>query len=112
MTKTTTDLNKIFKALSNENRVRILLFIHKQGCRCESTPGGCLKGTSVKDLSKVLKLSTPTISHHLKELINAGLIITSKEGRWLYCKLNNKTFKETGGFLNEFFTNKGRRLNK
>jgi ArsR family transcriptional regulator, arsenate/arsenite/antimonite-responsive transcriptional repressor len=37
------------------------------------------------------KLGAPTISHHLKELVNAKLVKTDKEGKYMICSLNDRT---------------------
>lgn len=102
MNKNNKNLAKIFKAFADKNRLKILLFIYKKECRCQENKFSCRNETCIKDLSKLLDITTPTISHHIKELVNAGLIITKKEGRWVYCKISQKTFQKTSNFLNKF----------
>jgi len=104
MDKNTNNLAKIFKALSDENRLKILLSIYKNECKCIEYELSCRDETCIKDLSKSLKITTPTISHHIKELVNASLIITKKDGRWVYCEINQKTFQKICNFLNNFST--------
>lgn len=61
---------KISKALGDSNRVKILHFIaNKGGC------GQC------SDISSVVDLAQPSISHHVKILVESGLIEPEKEGR-------------------------------
>jgi DNA-binding transcriptional ArsR family regulator len=70
-------ITKIFKALSDETRLRIInLFIksNQQICVCE--------------LMDALKLPQYTISKALGVLKNSGLLIYEKEGLWAYYKLN------------------------
>lgn len=110
MNKDTPNFTKIFRALSDVNRLKILLFVYKKECNCEDSQLSCQNETCIKDLSKLLNITTPTISHHIKELVNAGLIITKKEGKWVYCKVNRKTFEKVCIFLSKFFNNKGRNL--
>ena len=112
MTKNTKNIAKIFKTLANENRLKILLFVYRKECKCEENKLSCRNETCIKDLSKFLNITIPTISHHIKELVNAGLIITKKEGRWVYCKINQKTFQKTCGFLNKLSIIKGRSYEK
>ncbi|MBE0478908.1 winged helix-turn-helix transcriptional regulator [Candidatus Aerophobetes bacterium] len=107
MNKDTKNLAKIFKTLADENRLKILLFIYKKECRCKEDEFLCRDETCIKDLSKFLNITVPTISHHTKELVNAGLITTKKDGRWVYCKINQKTFQKIYGFLSKFLTIKG-----
>ncbi len=104
MNENTKDLTKIFKALGDENRLKILSLIYTKECKCNEGKISCLTETCIKDLSKLLDITTPTISHHIKELVNAGLIVTKKDGRWVYCKINQKTFLKIYNFLHKFLT--------
>jgi ArsR family transcriptional regulator len=95
--------SKIFKALSDENRIRILLALQKaktpqpkEGQACDPDSSG------VMALAAALHLTPPTVSHHIKELVAAGLITTAKEGRWVRCSVNEKTLKTVTEFLNQF----------
>ena len=99
-------LAKTFKTLADENRLKILLFIYNKNCKCDESTLSCRNETCIKDLAKFLNITIPTISHHIKELVNAGLITTKKEGRWVYCKINQKIFKKTGIFLNRLSLNR------
>lgn len=103
MNKNIPNLAKIFKALADENRLKILLFVYKKECKCDENQLSCQNETCIKDLSKLLNITTPTISHHIKELVNAGLIITKKEGKWVYCKINRKAFEKAYIFSSKFF---------
>ncbi|MFF4251800.1 ArsR/SmtB family transcription factor [Streptomyces sp. NPDC001663] len=69
------DLAKIFKALGDPVRLRLMSMIASRGqggevCVCELTPA--------------FDLSQPTISHHLKLLRQAGLIDCERRGTWVY----------------------------
>jgi DNA-binding transcriptional ArsR family regulator len=60
---------QIAKALADENRVRILLFLrHSELCPCQ--------------IIEMLGLSPSTVSKHLSVLKNAGLVESRKDGRW------------------------------
>lgn len=92
----------MFKALSNEQRLKIFLMIYKECCKPESGKGGSefqikegkccsASGALQKAFTKVcdcMDLSRSTISHHFKELQNAGLIICERDGRTFRCKIN------------------------
>ena len=66
---------KIFKALSDSNRIRIVKMLQKKAlCVCE-----------IKD---ILKLATSTVSKHLSILRSAGLIVDWKDGKWINYKIN------------------------
>lgn len=68
------DLATMFKALADPARLRLLSLIaaHRGGEAC------------VCDLTEPVDLSQPTVSHHLKILIDAGLLTREKRGRWAY----------------------------
>jgi ArsR family transcriptional regulator, arsenate/arsenite/antimonite-responsive transcriptional repressor len=66
-----TQFMKVAKALADENRIRILLFLESQElCLCQ--------------IIELLKLSPSTVSKHVSVLANAGLIEVRKEGKWHY----------------------------
>ena len=82
----TTDLARAFKALSNPNRLRIYLAFARYSDQGEPAPVqdmpmGCLLGEAIKRLN----IGAPTVSHHIKELVDAGLITTTRQGRQLFC---------------------------
>jgi DNA-binding transcriptional ArsR family regulator len=79
------------KAISHPARVAILkLLIQKQACICG-------------DIVDELPLSQSTISQHLKELKEAGLIKGEIEGaKVCYC-INENEWRAAQGYLNEFF---------
>ncbi|GAA4372166.1 ArsR/SmtB family transcription factor [Paeniglutamicibacter cryotolerans] len=66
-----------FKALADPNRLRILSIV-------SSSPTA---ETCVCDLSEPLSLGQPTVSHHLKILVEAGLLNREKRGVWAYYSL-------------------------
>ena len=77
------DLVRLFKALGDESRLRILKALAARTfCVC--------------DLARTLGISQPTLSHHLKILRDAGLVIGEKEGQWTYCRLNAQAFEAYG----------------
>ncbi len=66
---------KIFKALSDSNRLRILKMLQsKPLCVCEIT--------------EILGLATSTVSKHLSILRDAGFLLEEKEGKWINYRLN------------------------
>ncbi|HEU5187607.1 MAG TPA: metalloregulator ArsR/SmtB family transcription factor [Candidatus Saccharimonadales bacterium] len=91
---------KIFKALSDENRIKILEYIQKK--RSEPCKSTCEPdGVCASDLAELLGITAATTSHHIKELVNAGLITAHKQGRWVYCRLNEKAFSQAIWFLSK-----------
>lgn len=70
------ELIKIYKALSDENRIRILKMLElKKLCVCE--------------IKEILQLATSTVSKHLSILRNANLIKSEKDGKWVNYILND-----------------------
>lgn len=70
-------LARIFKALGDPTRVRLLSLI-----AAHSDAEAC-----VCDLVEPTGLSQPTVSHHLKQLVDAGLLTREQRGRWSYYRV-------------------------
>lgn len=71
---TAQDLAKVFKALGDPNRVKLfsLITASASGEMC------------VCDLTGPVGLSQPTVSHHMKLLVEAGLVTREQRGKWAY----------------------------
>jgi DNA-binding transcriptional ArsR family regulator len=68
------DVLTVTKALSDTQRVRILMLLHDgELCVCQ--------------VVAVLRLATSTVSKHLSLLAAAGLVTARKDGRWAYYQL-------------------------
>ena len=61
----------IFKQMGDGSRVRIFWLL----CHCEEC---------VINLSSMVEMSSPAVSHHLKQLKSAGLILSRREGKEVY----------------------------
>lgn len=81
---------RIFKALSNPNRLELYLKI------MESRESEFQAGSEcfLIDIMNSFNIGAPTISHHIKELVNAGLIETQKRGKLLSCCVNERLLEE------------------
>lgn len=76
----------IFKALSDETRVRIMHILScGELCAC--------------DILKYFDLTQPTLSHHMAVLTVSGLVETRKDGKWTYYRINEKTAEFLTTFL-------------
>ena len=82
----TMDVVKIGKALSDENRVKILQML-TDGERC-----GC-------KLLEAFEITQPTLSHHMKILCDSGLVDSRKEGKWSHYSVNGDVIKKFGNFI-------------
>ena len=89
-------LAKIFKALSNEQRLKIFSMLYKLGktdiC-CIAVEKGFTKAC------EELNISHSTISHHFKELENAGLISCTRNGQSISCKINEEALEVIRNYL-------------
>jgi ArsR family transcriptional regulator len=74
MAKTQASADAIFRAFSDQTRLRIMVLLSK-GEIC------------VGDLVSILKVPQPTASRHLAYLRKAGLVETRKDGAWIYYAL-------------------------
>lgn len=71
------NLARSLKAIADPARLRLISMIaaHQDSEAC------------VCDLTEPLGLGQPTVSHHLKVLVDAGIITRDKRGTWAYYKL-------------------------
>ena len=86
---------RIFKALSDPARLRILDFLQKPGSDCCTFEGK----VCACDIERELGLSQATISHHMKILVAAELVAGKKLGRWMHYKVRGETFAAAAAWL-------------
>jgi len=67
---------QFFKCLSDDTRLRCVTLLQKEGKLC------------VCELTTALALSQPKISRHLAFLRQCGLLLDSREGQWVYYRVN------------------------
>lgn len=82
-------LARVFKALGDPTRVKLLSLIAAAG-----DDGAC-----VCDLIEPVRLSQPTVSHHMRQLVNAGLITREQRGKWAYYRLVEGALAAVAGSL-------------
>lgn len=76
-------LARAFRALSNPHRLAIYLrLLHQDG------EGELVRSCSLQALIDRLDIGAPTISHHVKTLVGAGLIRVAREGKHMRCTLD------------------------
>ena len=93
-------LSRVFKALGDENRLAIFQLLRE---RCA---GGCevseeSANRTVTEIAKEFDLALSTVSHHLKELRHAGLILGEKRGKQVYFQVNSALLRELEEFMRE-----------
>lgn len=74
------DVNCILNLLADNTRLKILKFLKKGE-------------QNVSKIVETLKLSQPTVSHHLKKLEEAGLVLKRQYKRWVFYQVNKSLLK-------------------
>jgi ArsR family transcriptional regulator, arsenate/arsenite/antimonite-responsive transcriptional repressor len=82
-------LARILKALADPHRIRLLSLIAahdgSEACICE--------------LTDPIGLSQPTVSHHMKQLTDAGLVTREQRGKWAYYRIIDDTLNSLAAAL-------------
>jgi ArsR family transcriptional regulator len=83
------ELEQVFKALADRHRVKILNMLIAAGgqevCVC--------------DFTDALPLKQSTVSYHLKQLVDAGLILRQRRGTFAYYRVAPGALERVGGLL-------------
>jgi ArsR family transcriptional regulator, arsenate/arsenite/antimonite-responsive transcriptional repressor len=83
------ELERVFKALADRHRVKILNRLMRAGgdavCAC--------------DLEDLLGLKQPTVSYHLKQLVDAGILDREKRGTYAYYSVTAGALERIGALL-------------
>ncbi len=77
-------LAHLLKAVSDPTRLQLLSII-----RASANSEAC-----VCDLTAPIGLSQPTISHHLKVLVDAGILIREQRGTWAWFSINQSRLNQ------------------
>lgn len=85
-------LSDIFKQLSDNNRLRIFWLL----CHCEEC---------VTNISAITEMSSPAVSHHLRQLRASNLIVSRREGKEVYYKA---AATQEAAFLHTMLENLGK----
>ena len=84
----------IFKAFCDENRIKILqLLLDGEKCACK--------------LLEALAITQPTLSHHMKILLDSGIVNGRKEGKWMHYSISKEGLEKAQEYL-EFLKNNGK----
>ena len=84
----------IFKAFCDENRIKILqLLIDGEKCACK--------------LLEAMNITQPTLSHHMKTLLDSGIVNCRKEGKWMYYSISKEGLEKAQEYL-DFLKNNGK----
>jgi ArsR family transcriptional regulator len=80
---------RVFRALGDRHRVRLLSLI-------VAADGG---EACICDLTSPLGLSQPTVSHHMRQLVEAGLVTREQRGKWAYYRTVPEAMAAIGDML-------------
>lgn len=72
---------RVFKAMSDENRLKILELLHERDC-------------NASELLDEMDFGQSTLSHHMKILLNAGVVQARKNGKWTYYTLQRGAYEQ------------------
>ena len=102
MTNHDPSLDRTLHAISDATRRHILEVLKQRGPRpvvsmriphTKDAQGKCA-GLCAGDIEERVKLSQPTISHHMAILTKAGLVEAVKEGQWRWYRRNEKAIRQ------------------
>ncbi|KRF40252.1 helix-turn-helix transcriptional regulator [Terrabacter sp. Soil810] len=79
----------LLKALADPVRLQLLSII--------SASPGC--EACVCDMTEAVQVSQPTVSHHLKTLVDAGILSRERRGSWAWFRLDVEQLAAVRGFL-------------
>lgn len=83
-------MSKVFTALGDEHRQRILLLFEKN------------ERLNVGQIAEVSTLARSTVSHHLKILREANVLLSEKQGKEIYFWINRESLDEVLGAVLEY----------
>jgi len=79
----------MLKALADPTRLRLLSHVTAQGCQ----------DVCACDLTEELGITQPTVSHHMKKLVDAGLVTREQRGRWAHYSVVPEAFQQLRDLL-------------
>lgn len=98
------DYTMIFKALSNETRLQILLWLKEPSVHFVTNSGICAEpdfsgGVCVGSIQEKAGLSQSTTSQFLSLLQRAGLLEAKRIGQWTYYRRNEDTIQQLSEWI-------------
>lgn len=80
---------RIFKAMSDENRLKILELLHE-------------REYNASELLAQMDFGQSTLSHHMRILLSAGIVQARKNGKWTYYSLWPEAYEEMSDWLRQY----------
>ena len=88
------EIATMFKAFCDENRIQILEMLREgEKCACH--------------ILEEMQITQPTLSHHMKILCDAGVVVGRKEGKWMHYSISEIGLENVMKYLNQFSKVKG-----
>lgn len=86
------EMSKIFKALSDPNRLSILKMLSESElCACK--------------ILESFDITQPTLSHHMRVLSELDLVSVRQDGKWSYYSLNPKSLDRISEYIHQLIGN-------
>ena len=86
------EIAAMFKAFCDENRLQILEMLREgEKCACH--------------ILEEMQITQPTLSHHMKILCDAGVVVGRKEGKWMHYSISESGLEKVKKYLNELMKN-------
>lgn len=84
----TQEAARIFKAFGDENRIKIINILVEQE-------------KSATELLEALSIVQSTLSHHMKILVESGIVSAQNEGKWTYYSVSREGLERAESILHE-----------
>lgn len=95
MPESAADLDRFLQAIADPTRRRILEALKEKG----GNSLGKDTGLCAFDVEQRVKLAQPTVSHHMRILEKACLVLVIREGHWHWYRRNEKLLSEMIRYL-------------
>jgi ArsR family transcriptional regulator len=96
MSSSEASLDRALHAIADPTRRRILQAL-KEGTKAKAAAGDRANGMGPSlcagDIEERIRLSQPTISHHMAILTKAGLVEATRQGQWRWYRRNEKMIR-------------------
>lgn len=90
---------EIFKALSNQTRLQILNWLKEPKKNFPDQIQSFDEGVCVGQIQKKSGITQSTVSEYLSILQRAGLVTSTRIGKWTYYKRNEEVFRDLGNLI-------------
>ncbi len=96
--ESTEEMARIFRALGDPSRLAIYQLI-RDCCEADSGHAAADLRKSISEIAGQFDLTLSTVSHHIKELRNAGLVRCERRGKNIFCSIDPSTLEAVDRFI-------------